>query len=246
MGHNRQAMSMNEWEKEAENWVRWARTPGHDAYWYYAPLFFDQIVPEPGRGTLEIGSGEGRVARDLRHRGHDVIGIDASPTLTGYARRDDPEGRYLVADAAALPFADGTFDIAVAYNSLMDVEDMRAAVAEAARILEPGGRFCVSVTHPVNDAGVFPGDDPDAPFVIKGSYLGKRRFEGTFERDGLRMTFRGWCYGLEDYSRALESAGLLIERIREPAATDEAVASRASYLRWQRVPLFLQIRAVKG
>ena len=52
-------------------------------------------------------------------------------------------------------------------------------------------------------------------------------------------------HGLEDYSRALESVGLLIERIREPAASDEAVASSASYLRWERVPLFLQIRAVK-
>jgi SAM-dependent methyltransferase len=237
---------MTEWEREAENWVRWARAPGHDAYWYYAPSFFDDIVPEPGRRTLEIGCGEGRAARDLALRGHRVTALDASPTLIGHASRADPESRYLLGDAAALPFADGSFDIAVAYNSLMDVEDMPAAVAEAARVLQPCGRLCVLVTHPVNDAGGFPSDDPDAPFLIEGSYLGKRRFEGTFERDGLRMTFRGWCYALGAYSRALESAGLLIELIREPGATDEAVASRASYLRWQRVPMFLQIRAVKG
>jgi SAM-dependent methyltransferase len=237
---------MTEWEREAENWVLWARAAGHDAYWYYAPSFFDDIVPEPGRRTLEIGCGEGRVARDLRRRGHTVIALDASHTLIGHASQADPQGRYLLADAAALPFADRTFDIAVAYNSLMDVEDMPAAVAEAARVLQPGGCLCVSVTHPVADSGAFPGDDPDAPFVIQGSYLGKRRFEGTFERGGLMMTFRGWCYPLEDYSRALDPAGLMIERIREPAATEEAVASRSSYLRWKRVPMFLQFRAVKA
>jgi hypothetical protein len=52
--------------------------------------------------------------------------------------------------------------------------------------------------------------------VIVGSYLGRRRYEATFERNGLRMTFRGWTHALEDYSRALEDAGLLIRALREP------------------------------
>ena len=147
---------MTEWEREAESWVRWARTPGHDSYWYYAPSFSDQIVPEPGRHTLEIGCGEGRVARDLRQRGHHVVALDSSPTLTSYARRDDPGGRYLIADAAALPFAEGTFDIVVAHNSLMDMQDMSSTVAEAARVLQPGGRLCLSVTHPVSVANLIP------------------------------------------------------------------------------------------
>jgi hypothetical protein len=43
------------WEAQAENWVRWARTPGHDAYWFYRDSFFDMVVPTPGRLTLEIG-----------------------------------------------------------------------------------------------------------------------------------------------------------------------------------------------
>lgn len=234
-----------DWEQEAENWVRWARTPGHDAYWYYAPSFYERIVPPPGRRTLEVGAGERRVTRDLERRGHVAVAIDLSPTLLAHAIEADPGGTYLTADAGRLPFADASFDLVVAYNSLMDVDDMPAAVAEAARVLEPRGRFCISVTHPVNDAGSFESEEPGASFVIAGDYLGKRRFEGTFERDGLRMTFRGWCYAIEDYSQALEQAGFVIELIREPAATQEAVASRLSYLRWQRLPLFLQIRAVK-
>jgi SAM-dependent methyltransferase len=237
--------SESRWEQAAERWVRWARTPGHDAYWYYSPSFFDTVVPRPARRTLEIGCGEGRVARDLARRGHTVVALDTSPTLVRSAKAADPAGCYLLADAASLPFRDASFDLIVAYNSLMDVSDMPAVIAEAARVLQPGRHLCVSVTHPMSDAGSFAGEQPDAPFTIPGPYLARRRFEGTFERDGLQMTFHGWCYPLEDYARALEDAGLLLEMVREPAASEAAVRQHPSYRRWQRLPMFLQLRAVK-
>jgi ubiquinone/menaquinone biosynthesis C-methylase UbiE len=128
----------------------------------------------------------------------------------------------------------------------MDVDDMRAAVAEAARVLEPGGRLCVCVTHPTADAGSFDGNQPDALFTIPSAYLGRHRLEADlFERDGLQITFTGWRYALEEYAAALEDAGLLLERLREPAAPPAAVTHRPSYQRWQRLPLFLHFRAVK-
>jgi SAM-dependent methyltransferase len=232
------------WEDEAHNWIAWARTPDHDAYWEYSPLFFE-LVPPAGRATLEIGCGEGRVARDLADRGHRVTGVDSSPTLLEAAQAVDPGGEYVLADAASLPFSDATFDLVVAYNSLMDVEDMPGAVREAARVLKPGGRICVCVTHPLADAGRFERREPNAPFVIAGPYFGRRRFEGTFERDGMRMTFRGWCYPFEDYSRAFEAAGLAIEALREPLQQERAVAADPAEARWQRVPVFLFLRLRK-
>ena len=237
---------MSSWEWQAEAWLRWARTPGHDSYWHFRDAFFDAIVPAPGRRTLEVGCGEGRVARDLARLGHTVVALDASPTLVAKAAATHPAGRYLVADAATLPFPDGAFDTVVAYNSLMDVADMPAAVREASRVLAPGRPLCVCVTHPTADAGKFQSKDPDAPFVIPGSYLGRHRFEDTFERDGLQVTFAGWRYSLEEYARALEDAGLLIERLREPPAPPAALAARPGYERWQRLPNFLHLRAVKA
>ena len=232
-------------EWQAESWLRWARTPGHDAYWQYRDAFFDELLPAPGHLTLEVGCGEGRVARDLARHGHRVVAVDASPTLAASAAAADPTGRYLVADAAALPFGDGCFDLVVAYNSLMDVDDMPAAVAEAARVLQPGRPLCFCVTHPTADAGRFQSTDPDAPFVIAGSYLGRHRVDEPFERDGLQMHFTGWRYPLEAYARALEDAGLLIDRLREPPAPASALTTRPGYERWQRLPNFLHLRAVK-
>jgi SAM-dependent methyltransferase len=236
---------VSSWEWQAEDWARWARTPGHDSYWVFRDLFFDAIVPRPGRLTLEVGCGEGRVARDLAQREHTVVALDASPTLVALAAAADPGGRYVPGDAAAPPFRDGAFDTVVAYNSLMDVADMPAAVAEASRVLEPGGHLCVCVTHPTADAGKFQSKEPDAPFVILGSYLGRYRVEEPFERDGLEITFSGWRYSLEEYALALEDAGLLIERLREPAAPARALSVRPGYERWQRLPNFLHYRAVK-
>src|SRR5512132_2899425 len=142
------------WEEQAENWVRWARSSNGDAFWDYAPSF--DSLPPPAHGwTLELGCGEGRVVRDLVQGGHKVVGLELSETLVRYAAEADGRGCYVQGNASALPFSDGACDLGVAYNSLMDIEDMPGAVLETARVLSPGGRLCISVTHPLNDAGTF-------------------------------------------------------------------------------------------
>lgn len=215
-------------------------------YWRYRECFFE-LLPAQGRATLEIGCGEGRVARDLAIRGHRITAVDAAPTLLRAAREADPTGEYVLADAAELPFEDGSFDLVVAYNSLMDMEDMPRAVREAYRVLEPCGRLGVCVTHPVSDAGQFAGLDPNAPFVIEETYFGRRWFEGTFQRDGLTMTFHGWSNSLEEYARALERAGFVVEAIREPRLEPDAGDGEDDPAdeRWRRIPMFLMLRALK-
>ncbi len=238
-------MTADDWEREAEHWIAWARAPGNDVYVVYRDAFFE-LVPDPGRATLEIGCGEGRVARDLAARGHRVTGLDAAPSMVRAAQLADPDGEYVVGDAARLPFADRSFDLAVAYNSLMDVEDMPAAVGEAARVLEPGGRLCVCVLHPMADSGQFAGRTAQAPFVITGSYLQDRLpwyHDQTFERGGLRIKFHSYRHSLEQYSLALEHAGFVIEALREPPMPDVRLERDPAGSRWQRLPNFLMLRA---
>jgi SAM-dependent methyltransferase len=230
------------WEEQATQWVRWARD-SDDSYWRYRDAFF-ALVPQPGERTIEIGCGEGRVSRDLASRGHRVVGVDSAPALVAAAREADPGGDYVVADATSLPFPDESFDIAVAYNSLMDIDDIEAAIREAARVLRAGCRFCICVTHPINDAGRFEHDDVGARFLID-VYRGRRRFDEVWERYGARMRFLGWCYPLEGYARPLEEAGFLLEAMREPLVPAERLTTHPHAERRRRIPNFLMLRALK-
>lgn len=212
------------WDEQASNWTAWAREPGHDSYWHYRDALLD-FIPAAEESTLDVGCGEGRVSRDLTAHGHTVTSVDTSAALLAAAREAHPEGSYLHADAADLPFPDGRFDLVVSYNMLMDVPDPAAVAREMARVLRPGGTLCASVVHPIADAQQF----------MDGDYLNVRRFSEEVERDGLRMVFDGWRRPLSAYTRALEDAGLIIEALREPA-----------HYQAPDVPLFLWLRAGHG
>ena len=84
------------WEEHAPEFKAWARKPGHDSYWQYHREQFLELVPPPGRRALDLGCGEGRLSRDLKAIGHDVVAVDLSPTMLAAAKDADP-------DAAAKP-----------------------------------------------------------------------------------------------------------------------------------------------
>jgi SAM-dependent methyltransferase len=232
------------WEEHAAEFVAWARTPEHDSYWLFHRDQFLELVPPPGRRTLDLGCGEGRLSRDLKALGHDVVAVDLSPTMLEAARGADPDLEAHLADAADLPFDDGSFDLVVAFMSLQDVDDVEGAVGQTARVLEPGGRLCLAVVHPFASAGHFSGDEATSPFVVEGSYLERSYYADSFVRDGLEMTFVSEHRPIQAYFDALASARLLVERLRETVVPDEAIR-RPRSRRWQRLPLFLHVLAVK-
>lgn len=228
------------WEVEAARWIRWARAPGHDSYWQFHRDAFLPGLPSPPRRVVDIGCGEGRLARDLTAAGYDVVGIDGSPTLIAAAREADPAGTYLLADAADLPLPDASFDLAVAFMSPQDIEDLDGAMREAARVLLPGGHLRMAIVHPLNSSGKFSSYESNATFEIRGSYLEERQYADTFERDGLAMTFVSRHRPLEQVAGAVIAAGLLIDHVAEPPARNMPSGDR-----WRRLPLFLHIGAIK-
>jgi SAM-dependent methyltransferase len=231
-----------EWEPEAERWIEWTRTPGFDAYWYWRDAFFDDVLAAPGRRTLEVGCGEGRVARDLGERGHRVVAIEPARSLLAAAKTAGAHDQlYAVGDGAALPFPDARFDVVVAYNVLQVVDDLDRTVDEIARVLVPGGALCACVAHPVTDLCEVSEDEGGPRFTIRTGYFDAVRIEEDVEIRGHTMTFRGRTHSLEHYSRSLERSGFLIERLREPRPDVAATA----HARWRAAPLFLNFRAVK-
>jgi len=234
------------WEAEAGKWAAFARAPGHDSMHDEVNLpALRALLPAPGRATLDLGCGEGRVTRFLASAGHRVAGADAAPTMVRHAAGHPDAAPAVLADAAALPFADAAFDLVVAYMCLHDMDQMPRALAETSRVLEPGGRLCACIPHPVNSAGEFQGREEEAPFLIEGSYLDAGPADWVLDRGGIQLTFHSEHRPLEAYSRALEAAGLLIEAIREPRAPDALVTGRPGKGRWQRIPLSLHLRAIK-
>ena len=112
-------------------------------------------------------------------------------------------------------------------------------------MLRRSGRLCAAIPHLLNTAGSFQARKAAAPFVITSSYLDPAPSMTTIDRDGIRLTFHSEHRPLESYIQALAAAGLLTETIREVRAPDEVVATDPVARRWQRIPLFLHLRAIK-
>lgn len=232
------------WEDQAEPWARFARSPAHDHFfWEFNGPRFLELLPEPGRLTLDVGCGEGRLGRLLRERGHRVVAVDGSRALARMAHRSGGQS-VVVGDVSDLPVAEACADTAVAFMSLQDMPDLDRAVAEVARALRPGGSFCIAIAHPLRSAGGFQTKAADSAFQLD-SYFDARPWPWSTRHTGMRLTLPGVHRPLEAYTRALERSGLRIETLREPRPGKREVARHAESARWRRMPCFLHLRAVR-
>ena len=93
-----------------------------------------------GMRVLDLACGPGHVAAAAAERGALPVGLDFSPAMIALARAGHPDLRFEEGDAEALPFADGSFDAAVANFGVHHVAEPIRALHEANRVLRPGGR----------------------------------------------------------------------------------------------------------
>ena len=220
------------WERNAQQWLAWARTPEHDVYcWHLNLPAFAELVPAAGRRTLDVGCGEGRIGRWLAEAGHHVAGIDSSPALADLAREAGGYEEVVCADAVALPWPADEFALAVAFMSLHDMADPGAVIHELARVLAPGGVLCIAIVHPLNR--------PAAHFE---DYFGEHRFTEALTREGLTMTFEGVDRPLESYTRPLCESGFVIDDLREPRPTADVTRRFPELAPAAEKPFFLHLR----
>ena len=190
------------------------------------PFVLSWCEPIQGQRVLDLGCGEGYIARQLKKRGAaQVEGIDISQKMIAgaiAAEEAQPLGiRYQTCDASlSSGFHDEEFDlvIAVFLFNYVDCEQMTSIMKEVFRVLRSGGRFIFSVPHPCfaflheeqppfyfqrGDAGYFSGRD--------------ERFEGRiWRRDGTNVPVRCVHKTLDDYFNSLATAGFTsLPAIRE-------------------------------
>lgn len=102
-------------------------------------------APLEGRRILDVGCGIGFYVRRLRDYSDEVYGVDVDPEKVAEASETLPNIQ--VASAERLPFPDGFFDVALSHEVLEHVDDDGQSVAEALRVLKPGGRLVIFVPN---------------------------------------------------------------------------------------------------
>lgn len=114
-------------------------------------------VAPAGARILEVGCGPGHLSVQMAsEHGLEVTGLDLDPAMIERARRNaarrTPEGErqpsFVVGDAAALPFADASFEVVVSTLSMHHWDDASAGLTEIARVLHPGGTALIWDVRP--------------------------------------------------------------------------------------------------
>lgn len=248
------------WEENAATWTELVRR-GYDRARDYVnnPSFFAMLPEVRGLDGLDLGCGEGYNTRLVADRGARMTGVDIAWGMVRPAaahEREEPRGVRLVrASGVALPFADASFDFAVAFMSLQDMPEHDRVFAEIARVLKPGGFLQFSTLHPCFGRAPFEwAEDADGRrrARIVSNYFRELDGEidewtfGAARRDGVeRPPFRCPIFSgtLASWLNRVAGAGFAIERVAEPRPDAATLAQFPSLYRYGVVPNFLQIRA---
>lgn len=248
------------WNANADAWTQLARA-GFDVYRDHlnTPAFLEMLPDIQGLRGLDIGCGEGSNTRQLAQRGAEMTGIDISERFIHHARQAEEDQSagiaYHVASGLELPFEEASFDFATAFMSLMDMPRAHAALAEACRVLRPGGFVQYSITHPCTNTPHRRQrrDEQGNTYALElGGYFHHAETidEWIFSaapaevREGLPL-FRvpRFPHTLSEWLNMTIRAGLALEEIREPSADDETVRTCHHMQDTQVMPYFLHIRA---
>jgi ubiquinone/menaquinone biosynthesis C-methylase UbiE len=100
-----------------------------------AALVLENLSPCSGESILDVGCGTGYFTRTLAAAvAGNVTGADINPDWVKYARSRDQKASYMVAEALALPYADGAFDRVMSITALCFMSDVKRAVCEMLRV----------------------------------------------------------------------------------------------------------------
>jgi ubiquinone/menaquinone biosynthesis C-methylase UbiE len=103
------------------------------------------VTARPGAKLLDVATGPGYVAGEATRRGLDAIGTDIAENMLNEARRRFAEAKFEIGDAERLRYADASFDAVTCAFGMLHFPRPGKAVAEAHRVLRPGGRFAFTI-----------------------------------------------------------------------------------------------------
>jgi len=232
---------MLDWNDVADDWTRHADENDYRNA-LLLPLALELLGNVRSMRILDLGCGEGGYSRELAKRGASVVGVDSSPRLIEIAKQRAPDIEYICANSNNLNgIESASSDVVLAAMMLMDVEDYDGSIREIERVLKPGGRLLMSITHPcfsepvsqwvTNEAG-------ELQHFVVDRYFDRTAWEefitGRFRKPVMRRHMP-----LQDFMRPLLDRGFVLKLFLEPdRAVDQSRATRRME-RLQRIPYFL-------
>jgi SAM-dependent methyltransferase len=234
------------WEAHAEWWQR-QFTDGVD------PEYTEQIIPLiaqhlPTSGRMvDVGCGEGQIARVAAELGLDVLGVDPALSQVLVARERAGGPTYVQGSATDLAVEDASADVVVACLVFEHIVDVDTALAEVSRVLRPGGRFLFLLNHPLLQT---PGSgwiddqilDPPEQYWRIGPYLTEADTLEEVEHD---VFIRFYHRPLHRYLNAAYDAGMGLVRMEEPSPPPGFLARAEEYEDAASVPRLLFLRFEK-
>ena len=232
------------WEEHAR-WWQSGFTEGADAEYEEQILPLARAHLAGARRVLDVGTGEGQVARLVKSRSAFVVGVDPTWAQVSEAARRGGRPRYGRGAAAALPFRDASFDAVVACLVFEHIDEVDAAIAEVGRVLEPGGRFLFFLNHPLlqtPNSGWIDDTILEEQYWRVGPYLVEDRSVEEVEKD----VFIPFVHRpLSRYVNAMAAAGLLVTHMEEPAPPPGFLARAPEYRDAATIPRLLFLRATR-
>lgn len=247
------AASRRWWDADSDDYQREHEGFLGAASWIWGPEGWDDeaiglLRARPGDRVLEFGCGAAAGARWLRSTGIEAIGLDLSHGMLQHSRRIDDESGTAVptvqADAAHLPFCASAFDVVgSAYGALPFVADASMVFAEVHRVLVPGGRAVLGVSHPIRWA--FPDDPGEGGLTAAGSYFDRTPYVEA-DDDG-QITYVEHHRTIGDWVDLVVGSGLALTQLIEPEwrPGNESVWAGWSPLRGALLPGTLILVATK-
>jgi ubiquinone/menaquinone biosynthesis C-methylase UbiE len=251
-----EAESRAVWEANAHAWTELSRA-GYDVYrdLVNTPAFFETLPPVQGLSGLDVGCGEGHNTRLLAQLGAKTTALDIVPDFVSAAAEASEDGTsFVLGNACALPFDENSFDFAVAFMSLMDVDRPESALSEVARVLKPNGFVQFSIVHPSTNTRIrrwVTNDEGERDALAVGDYFYEGPFEETFlfsVPEELRPRYRPFTIRyarrtLSSWINAVVNSGLAIEMATEPHASPKVAREHPEVADTRVAPYFLHIRA---
>ena len=254
MKHTSFSEVASHWDQNADQWAEDVRN-GYDTYreHFTFPAFRDFLPNLSGLDVIDFGCGEGGNTRRFAEMGGRVTGIDLSARMLGHAQRYEREPLGIQYHQCSYSdrtmFEAGSFDAVVSTMALMDGPDLDGAMAEAFRLLRPGGFLAFSILHP---CFIIPGvrwtrdNEKDAIGFGEARYFARDTFVENW-KFGCRPNLDAvapfavprFPRTMGDYVNAIAKAGFRLARIEEPRPTDEACSIVPRLARWRDLVAFL-------